>query len=692
MLIGAVVVVPTATSPAATTAEIARLIEQLRNGATQTQASLALVDIGLPAVKPLIDGVCTKGLERWSHDTLLRLAMAARDGGGPTLDRGKIVAALIQTAEKDPRTAARALAIRMLGLVGRDESVPALAAALKDKALRADAIASLQQIPDPSAATALVDYVKAVSTADRCSVLHSLGLRGCKASIDCLTAAARDQDVNVQMAAVEGLGRAGDLRALPVVQAIAGTGAPQVRPVAMAAWLRLAEVAVKRDKPDQALAIYDKALDLAKTPLNRAATIAGYARVAGAAGTTRLIQALGKLGDRADRQILGVLARMPGEDVTRAIVGACKGAPASTRAQLVTALGLRRDPVGFDALMTAGKDADEEVRGRALRAMALVGEAEMDAAILEALDHGTPRMQAAAAGAYLVVARRLMRQDRAKHEAQVLEVYHRLLAKQVDDATRVAALEGIAAIASPASVRVVETLLTAGNAKVRDAAGGAYLAIAGRMTAEKDRAKARTMYNRLIDANLVPPGEMQTVINRLRALGDTSNLAGRLGMITHWWVIGPWPSPDYKAYDQELPPEKGVDLAKTCKVGERELKWQPVVTEHPEGRVDLRAPLEPDQNTVAYGYAEVTSDRDQDVVFRTGSDDGMKLWVNGKVVFGKNGPRSLAVDMDAAPARLKKGVNRVLVKVLNGSGAWEFCARVTTQDGRPVKLAVRPAK
>ena len=30
--------------------------------------------------------------------------------------------------------------------------------------------------------------------------------------------------------------------------------------------------------------------------------------------------------------------------------------------------------------------------------------------------------------------------------------------------------------------------------------------------------------------------------------------------------------------------------------------------------------------------------------------------------------------------------------ILNGGGGWEFCARVTTRDGRPLKLKVRPAK
>ncbi len=692
VLASAVATVACGTASAASDAEITTLIKQLRDGATQTQASLALVDIGLPAVKPLLDGTCTKGLETWSRDTLLRLVMRARDKGGPVLDRSKIAALLVETVKKDKRAEARRASVRMLGLIGRDEAVSVVAAALRDKGLRADAIASLQQIPANSAAEALIGFAKSASASDRCSVLHSLGLRGCKASIKYLTASAQDKDANVQVAAVQGLGQAGDLSALPLVLAIAEKGASQVKPAAMEASLRLAEAALKAGKKDQALAAYDKAMGLATDPLNRIAAIAGYARVAGKDGTARLIGTLGKRGGEVDRQIMGELARMPGRDATLAIAQAYKAAAAGARAKLVTILGMRRDPAGFSTLIAAGKDADQNVQAAAMYAMAQTGQTSLAAAVLDALSKGAPKVQAAAADAYTVIAQRLLSEDRARNEPKVLAAYHDLLGRKLERSTKIAALDGIALIASPTSAAAVEKLLTADDARLRTAAARAYIAIANKMNIKKDGPKALAMYNRVIDLGALPASEMHTVLVRLMALGGKADLADRLGMITQWWVIGAWPSKDYDAFDKPFFPEKEVNLTKAYKEGKRTLKWKPVATKHREGRVDLLPHVKRKTNAVAYGYAEVTSDRDQDVVFRTGSDDGMKLWVNGKVVFGKNGPRSLAVDMDTIPVKLKKGVNKVLIKVLNGGGGWEFCARVTTKDGRPLKLKVRPAK
>jgi HEAT repeat protein len=585
------------------------------------------------------------------------------------------------------------VAVRMLGLIGRERAVAVMAEALGDDKLRGDAIATLQQIPAKSAAEALVAFARSASPVDRCSVIHSLGLRGCAVSVAYLRRAAIDKDANVQVAAAKALGQAGDLSALPLVREIARNGATQVRPVAVDASLRLAEAAVRAGKTDQGLAVYDEMMAMAKTDLNRIAAIAGYARVAGKDGAARLASTLGKLGDKADRQIAKELIRMRGPDVTQAIVKAYASASVKPKQTLLAVLGARRDAASLQTITGAAKDKSEEVRGAAIYALASVGKPEMDAIVIEALYKDTPRVQGAAADAYTTIAQRLFAEDRAGNEAKVLKVYNDLLGKaQVEHVTKIAALEGIAMIASPSSAGAVEKLLGHASAKVRDAAGRAYLAIAGKLDAKKDRDKALAMYNRLVDASAVPGGEMQTVVRRLRELGDKSNIAAKLGMITHWWVIGPWPNKDYDAYDKAFFPEKEVNLTKVYKDGGRELKWKPVTTTNPEGRVDLRAQFKDNQNRAAYAYAEVTSDRGRDVIFRTGSDDGMKLWVNGKDVFGQNGPRSLAVDMDASPGKLAKGVNKILVKVLNGGGAWEFCCRATTPDGKPVKLDVRQAK
>lgn len=672
--------------------DIDKLIQQLRSPASRTQASLALVDVGLPAVKPLIDGVCAKGLETGSRDTLLRIVLRARDEGGPKLDRDKIATALIDVLTKDQRMPARQAATRMLGLIGRDEAVPAVAGALKDNALCLDAIAALQQIPTQSAARALVDFAKSTSPERRCDVIYSLGLRGCPASVGYLTSAVRDKHAIVQIAALKALGHAGAFRTLPLVQEIARHGAEEVRPAALTASLQLAEAAAKAGKKAQALDAYDMVMKRTRNPLSQIAAIAGYARVGGKSGTTRLIDALFQLGDRADKQITVELIQTPGKAVTQAVVDACDRARGKKKALLLTVLGHRRDKAGYASLIAAAKSEDESIRKAAMFAIAITGEPSLEGIVAKAVKSGTPGVRTVAADAYTVIAKRLILKDRDKHQADVLETYHAILGmKRVEHSTLVAVLEGLTEIADPKSAPVIETYLTHRDQKVREAAARAYLAVAGKLDPKQDKQLGRAMYGKLIRLGAVPAGQMQPVLDRMQQMG-ASDLAGKLGMITQWYVVGPWPNNNYDAFDKVLPPEKKVELDKPITEGKTKLSWKPVVTKDPQGRVDLKAQLKDNQNKVAYAYTEIVNDENRQVVLRTGSDDAIKVWVNGKLAFGKNGPRGLVVDADQFPVKLNQGANKVLVKVLNGSGAWQFCLRATTPEGRPVDLEVRQVK
>ena len=62
----------------------------------------------------------------------------------------------------------------------------------------------------------------------------------------------------------------------------------------------------------------------------------------------------------------------------------------------------------------------------------------------------------------------------------------------------------------------------------------------------------------------------------------------------------------------------------------------------------------------------------RDVVLRMGSDDGIKVWVNGQLAHFHEVGRAYRADADVAPARLIAGVNRIFVKVHNCTGGWGF--------------------
>jgi hypothetical protein len=80
----------------------------------------------------------------------------------------------------------------------------------------------------------------------------------------------------------------------------------------------------------------------------------------------------------------------------------------------------------------------------------------------------------------------------------------------------------------------------------------------------------------------------------------------------------------------------------------------------------------------------VKSNKDCDVVLSFGSDDGLKVWLNGAVVHTRRVSEGFKLDADKLPAKLKKGWNTLLVKVTQVKGEWVFSLGIKAADGGPV--------
>ena len=98
------------------------------------------------------------------------------------------------------------------------------------------------------------------------------------------------------------------------------------------------------------------------------------------------------------------------------------------------------------------------------------------------------------------------------------------------------------------------------------------------------------------------------------------------------------------------------------------------------GRVDYQ---------LAYAFCYIESERDQTVTAYFGSNDDAKVWVNGELVHEYPLPRSCKARQDTFTFRLKRGHNRVLVKICERWGDWAFVMEVLT-DEFIVSLGERP--
>src|SRR5262249_14101694 len=55
-----------------------------------------------------------------------------------------------------------------------------------------------------------------------------------------------------------------------------------------------------------------------------------------------------------------------------------------------------------------------------------------------------------------------------------------------------------------------------------------------------------------------------------------------------------------------------------------------------------------------------------------GSDDTLTVWLNGEKLLAKNEYRAAAPDQERVVLKLKKGKNKLLLKVCQGDGDWAF--------------------
>lgn len=91
--------------------------------------------------------------------------------------------------------------------------------------------------------------------------------------------------------------------------------------------------------------------------------------------------------------------------------------------------------------------------------------------------------------------------------------------------------------------------------------------------------------------------------------------------------------------------------------------------------INLDALYEQKDYAYTYAFAEVEMAEAKTILCGLGSDDAVKLWLNGKEVHAFYEGRALAKDDDLIELNFKKGSNTLLLKVQDFAYGWEFCFR-----------------
>lgn len=169
------------------------------------------------------------------------------------------------------------------------------------------------------------------------------------------------------------------------------------------------------------------------------------------------------------------------------------------------------------------------------------------------------------------------------------------------------------------------------------------------------------------------------------------------GHIKMWLLLAPIPLADGEDQGDAVDKTQVKDEAKLApkagdkvKVGKDELTWKAQTAE--DYFFDFNKSVgEVKEQAVGYAVTYITADAEmKDLDLEIGSDDGFKIWLNGKEI-GK-GTEGRALDKDQnkfEKLTLKKGENVLVFKVTNGIADWSGCARFVDKDDKPVTKGLK---
>jgi len=188
------------------------------------------------------------------------------------------------------------------------------------------------------------------------------------------------------------------------------------------------------------------------------------------------------------------------------------------------------------------------------------------------------------------------------------------------------------------------------------------------------------------------PGEA-AIILRITGKAETSlgMEAGFLGInfapsgrnfLLDWNLVGPFDAPDMDYLTVPYPPEADPGPTRTyVGKGNAAVAWRKIQADL-SGYVRLTELVQPNEQAVIYALGWLSSPADTSAVMLVGSDDGVRIWINDRLVHSNPAYRGAYPDQDRIKVDLRKGWNKVMLKVLQGAGGWGYYVRFADPDGK----------
>jgi len=583
--------------------------------------------------------------------------------------------------------------VKLAGLRGlvatrAEDAAGLLVEAIKggDVGLERSAISLIAAVPGPKATEAFVGTLDALPAEGKVLLLRALGARGDRAVAKAVIAATKSPDEPVRIAALESLGGVGDASAIPVLAEAAATAAAAEKEMARASLL-----ALRGDDVDQAL-IRAVAEGPATARVEAIGALAGRGTAAAVGELLKAAASDDESVRRAAIRALGALAaagqlrpmidlalkpKDPGDwPVVEEAIGkvlvriedkrgraaplleVLQSAPAEAKPTFVRLLSKSGSPEALAADRTYVKDSDPAIREAAIRALA-------DWPDLAARDDLLQVLSGAADAAQKQIA--LQGYVRmAEISDDPAGMYMQALGRVETPSDKKLVLAGLGLNSdSPAALELAMKYLD--DKQLQATAGLAALRIASRLKGDDEKV-ARAALHKVLD--VVKHEDVHQ-----RAQEVLNDLDKYQGHILQWVGAGPYTQRGKDGagvYAMPFPPESA---------DAKDVKWEPITKGIGSWEINLEATYGGLDFCAAYLRTRVWSPVEQDALLELGSDDAVKVWFNGKLMFNQWGEGSVAPRQKRVPVRLVNGWNILMIKVVDQQGGWIAACRIRKPDG-----------
>jgi len=270
----------------------------------------------------------------------------------------------------------------------------------------------------------------------------------------------------------------------------------------------------------------------------------------------------------------------------------------------------------------------------------------------------------------------------------------------------------------PIALSLLALALGAPAAAPADPALAAYAEVAAELARDREDPRALSLLSRVHDlepalADLSQVARLyQEVADDPRAEPEARSLArwrlagveqargnlrraeaelAKLGFVRGFFVAGPFDNEGRRGLDTPYPPEEGVDLEARYPGKAREVGWRALPPEaQPRGILALGAVLRPEREVTVYAFAVLDSPREQRARLWLGSSGAWRAWLNGTSVATDPGYHPARLDQVGVELTLRKGPNRLLLKLCHDQGEPLLLVRLTDRSGRALGLKPAP--